>query len=153
MLLSSQRNRLLLVALIGGSVLQVACAPEPTSLMEEKQVSFAASDVQLTVGGPSSITVTGNYTYGAHFAVPYAWFNWWTRTCNTATVASCTSAWLGAANVAQIDPWTTQLTKRLIYNCGFKAPVSHQVKVTAGGFGVPPQTAYKVTLLCGEGPL
>ena len=140
------------VILAGALSVQSACSGDPVSPGSAEKPSFASGFV-LTVGGPSSITATGTYTYGAHFGAPYARFSWWTRTCTTATVASCTTAWLGAADVVQLDPWRTQIRRRLTYNCGFKAPVSFQVKVTASGFGVPAQTGYKVTQLCGVGPL
>jgi hypothetical protein len=112
-----------------------------------------ATTAVLTVGGPDSIYVTGNYTYGAHFGVPYATFGWYTRYCTTLTVGTCTSTWNIAADVATIDPWTTRITRRLTYTCDPKANKSFQVKVIGGGFGVIPQTVYKVTKLCGSNPL
>lgn len=146
----SARRLAAVLALSGALTLQSACSNDPTSENGD-QPSFATTST-LTLGGPESIHVSGRYTYGAYFLVPYATFSWWTRTCNTLTVATCAASWVPAADVVKIDSYRTQITRSLTYNCGFKAPKSFQVKVTGGGFGVIPQTVYKVTNLCGTNP-
>jgi hypothetical protein len=146
------RRLAVLLALSGALVaVQSACSNDPTSEKVDPP-SFASGPV-LTVGGPDSIYASGTYTYGAHFGAPYAWFAWWTRSCSTLTVASCTSTWNQAADVARLDDWRTQIRRFLTYSCAPKAAKSFQVKVTAGGFGQPAQTKYKVTKLCGSNPL
>ena len=145
------RRFVVALALAGAlAAVQSACSNDPTS--ENVDRPSLASSAVLTVGGPDSIYVSGTYTYGAHFGALYASFGWWTRSCSTLTVASCTSAWNQAADVITVDQWTTQIRRSLSYSCAPKAVKSFQVKVTASGFGQPPQTAYKVTKLCGSNP-
>jgi hypothetical protein len=143
------RKLAIVLALSGALAVQSACSNEPTSETEDRP-SLAAGPV-LSLGGPDSIYITGNYTYGARLGANYAKFTWWTRSCSTLTVASCTTGWSIAPDFAKIDPYTTQLTRRLTYSC---SPLgkSYQVKVTASGFNVGPQTAYKATKLCGSNP-
>ena len=138
------------LALSGALAFQSACSNEPTSDVEAP--SFATGPV-LTVGGPDSIYKSGNYTYGAHFGVPYAGFGWYTRYCTTFTVASCTAPWVQAVGASMPDPWRSLLTRYLTYTCAVKANKTFQVKVIGTGFGQPAQTAYRVTKLCGTNPL
>ena len=139
-----------LLALSGALVAaQSACSNDPTS--EEIDPASLASGITLSVGGPDSIHVTGTYTYGARFGGSYVWFNWWTRSCPTLTVASCTTTWIQASNITYPDAWSSQITQFLRFSC-LPANQSFQVKVTAGSFGQPPQTGYKVTKLCGSNP-
>jgi hypothetical protein len=120
-----------------------------------------------TLYGPSSITSTGNYTYTGQFLVSYAWFLWYVRTCNTPSVDACTNTWIQQWGNSQ-DQFTQTLTEHLTYTCPPEGPAAakgirsiipppghtyYQVKFTAGGFGQPAQTVYKVTDLCGAGPL
>jgi hypothetical protein len=116
--------------------------------------------------GPSSISQTGNYTYTASYVAPYAYFQWATRNCETATVETCTTTWIQAWGVP-VDQFTQTLTVHLVYTCppGEAAPAkgmgpmrptptyTFQVRVIASAFGQPPFTSYQVTNLCGSQPL
>jgi hypothetical protein len=112
-----------------------------------------ASAVDMTLSGPSSINVSGSYSYYAHFSVPYVRFTWSVRSCPTATVEACSVAWSPATG-AYYNPSVEVLARQLSYSCpGGKLVNTFQVKVIGTGFGQPAQTRYKVTDLCGEGPL
>lgn len=132
-------------------------------------VSFAqpaAASPVLTVSGPDSIPASGNYTYYATFDAPYASFQWATRTCNTASVSTCTTSWSSATG-SYYNPITESLTRYLtartcstagqaakLYSADAIGTVyTYQVRVIASGFGQPAQTAYKVTNLCVAEPL
>ncbi|HEY0739009.1 MAG TPA: hypothetical protein VGD69_29085 [Herpetosiphonaceae bacterium] len=114
----------------------------------------AAGDVRplaatLTLSGPTSITANGNYTYGASFYVPYARFVWYSRTCSTATVASCTATWNLTSGTMTSD-YTSQYTRYLTRDCSGNGTRSFQVRVDASGFGQPTQTKAIATKLCGD---
>jgi hypothetical protein len=146
---SSRRLVLSLSLCAAVTAAQSACSDGPTSPQNEERPVLSTA-VLLTVGGPAEIIRSGNYTYGARLGANYASFAFYTRSCPTLTVATCTSPWSVATGIAVIDPYTRQMTRYLTYTCALKAPKSFQVRVTASGFAVPQQTGYVVTKLCGE---
>lgn len=148
----SQGRKLAVLALSAAlAAVQSACSSDPTS--EKLDPPSLATGPVLSVGGPDSIYVSGTYTYGAYFGAPYAWFAWWTRSCPTLSLTSCTATWNQVADASMPDPWRSQIRRFLTYSCTPTTTKSFQVKVTAGGFGQPAQTKFKVTKLCGSNPL
>ncbi|MGE5828523.1 MAG: hypothetical protein ACM30G_09190 [Micromonosporaceae bacterium] len=111
----------------------------------------ASAVVTLNLWGPSSITTPGNYTYTAQFGVPYASFQWFVRACATDTVESCSGTWNQQYDATFYYPDRSELTRQLTIDCTPETS-SFQVKVIGSGFATPPQTKYKVTLLCYEKP-
>jgi long-subunit fatty acid transport protein len=77
---------------------------------------------------------------------------WYTCNCATLTVVSCTGAWNLAGDVSYDGSTTWTLRRTLLYDCTGGRTKSFQNKVVADGFGVPRQTAYKTTKLCGQNP-
>lgn len=115
----------------------------------------AAATPTLSLYGPDAVAVSGNHTYTAVFGVPYVDFTWSTRTCPQQTVAACTVTW-SMTNGVYMNPAAETLTVNLTRTCGLlpKNSPTFQVRVVGTGFGVAPQTQYKVTSLCGgEDPL
>jgi len=78
--------------------------------------SPASAAATVNLWGPDSITSTGNYTYTASYLAPYASFQWATRSCATATVDSCTTAWTVAFGSYR-DQFSETLTRYLTYTC------------------------------------
>lgn len=147
---SSRRLVLSLSLCAAVTAAQSACSNDSTSPQNEDRPVLATTSVVLTVGGPAEIIRSGNYTYGARLGANYARFAFFTRSCPTLTVATCTAPWSVATGIAVIDPYTREMTRYLTYTCALKAPKSFQVKVVASGFAVPEQTGYVVTKLCGS---
>jgi hypothetical protein len=132
-------------------------------------VSFAqpaAASPVLAVYGPDSISASGNYTYYAYFDALYPSFQWATRTCNTASVDTCTTTWstaIGTYYNPGAESLTEYLTARTCSTGGQAAKLhsanvigtvyTYQVRVIASGFAQPAQTVYKVTNLCVTEPL
>jgi hypothetical protein len=147
-----------LIVLVGTlALLQTGCSNEPTaSETAEPGAGIATSTtsgVVLTVSGKDSIFSTANYTYHANWEGLYPQLLWYTRTCATLTVASCTGTWLRALDVSHIEGSTGwDLTRHLVYDCSGGGTKSFQNKVVASGFGQPAQTVYKTTKLCGQSP-
>ena len=142
-----------LVGLLGAAGTQSGCSADPTSSASAAPERLAASEgAVLTVNGPSVIFASGNYTYSAHFQVPYASFQWATRHCFTSNpTADCGQAYSNVT-ATTIDAYTTQYTKALTYSCVKNGTAHFHVRVIGSGFGVPAQTKYKVTSLCGANP-
>jgi hypothetical protein len=141
-----------LLALSGTiALLQTGCTTEPTSadtavIPHDGGPAFVNT---LSVFGPDSITATGNYRYTAYWSVVYPQLFWYTRTCSTLTVASCTGTWAQALDVSYDGSGHYNLTRHLIKDCTGGGTKSFQNKVVGSGFGIPAQTVYKVTKLCG----
>jgi hypothetical protein len=151
---SSLAGRLAASLVLGGviALLQSGCASEPTSTETSSAPQFATtSGPVLQVGGPDSISATGNYTYSAYWPAAYANVLWYGRTCSTNSITSCTAPWVQKYDVSfdGLDHWYH--TERLTLSCPVKPPY-FQNKVVASAFGQQPQTAYKVTKLCSASP-
>lgn len=106
------------------------------------------TEATLSLSGPASITTSGNYTYRASLYAPYASFTWYSRTCATSTVASCTATW-NLTSGTSTSEYTSQYTRYLSPDCSGGGTRSFQVRVDARAFGQPTQTKYVVTKLCG----
>lgn len=131
---------------LGGS----GCSSEPTAADQGVVPhSGTASAITLTVGGPDSITVTGNYQFGAFYNGLYPQVILYTRTCTSLSVSTCTTPWSQATDASWDGQQHWYFTRRLVKDCTFNGKKSYQVKGTASGFGQPLQTAYHVTKLCG----
>jgi hypothetical protein len=148
-----------LIVLVGTvALLQTGCSADPTASETAEPAAgistSTASGPVFTVNGPAEIPATGYYTYGAYWEGLYPQVIWYTRTCATLTVDSCTGAWNLALDVTHTDGtlWWN-LTRRLVYDCGGAGKKTFQNKVVASGFGQPARTLYKVTKLCGSQPL
>lgn len=128
----------------------IGCTKDATTPSETPPPSFA-SGPEVTLNGPDSIWVNGNYTYQAQLFGSYVWFEWAVRHCPTLTVSSCTTAWQ-FAQASTIDRYTTRYTTFLARDCSAAGKRSFQVRVIGHAFGFV-QTKYKVTKLCGTNPV
>jgi hypothetical protein len=129
------------------------CSSEPTATDQGVVPhSGTASAITLTVGGPDSIWVSGNYQFGAFYNGLYPQVLLYTRTCTTLTVSTCATAWAQVTNVNWDGQQHWYFNRSLAKDCTFNGKKSFQVKGTASGFGQPQQTAYHVTKLCGTNP-
>jgi hypothetical protein len=145
-------RRIAAFILIAGSlvVLQSGCATEPTSTEAAvKPQTATASGFTLSVYGPDSIYVSGKYTYTAYWNAPYPHVVWYDRFCSTLTVGSCSTTWIQVTGFSDDGSGHYSYTKALTRDCTGGGTKSYQTKVIASGFGVPAQTAYKTTKLCG----
>lgn len=145
-----------LIVLVGTlALLQTGCSADPTaSETAEPAAGIAkstASGPVFTLTGPDSIYTTGNYTYRVYWEGLYPTVLWYTRSCATLTVASCTGAWLQAGDVSHVpNSLEWKLTRPLVYDCTGGGTKSFQNKAVASGFGQAPRTLYKTTKLCGH---
>lgn len=155
----SLRQRFAGLIVLAGTIalLQTGCSTEPTANETAEPTArpsaSTASGFTLVVGGPDSIWTTAYYNFGAHWSAPYPTLIWYTRSCATLKVATCAGAWNLAADVSYDGSATWTLTRRLVYDCSGGGTKSFQNKVVASGFGVPAQTVYKITKLCGQNPV
>jgi hypothetical protein len=144
-----------LIVLVGTvALLQTGCSAEPTETESADPGAVATSTqaVILTVSGKDSIINTGDYKFHANWEGLYPQVLWYTRSCSTLTVASCTGTWNRVLDVAHVEGSTGwDLTRHLVWDCGASGKKSFQNKVVASGFAQPAQTVYKVTKLCGIG--
>lgn len=145
-----------LIVLVGTlALLQTGCSADPTaSETAEPAAGIAtstASGVVLTVSGKDSIFATANYTFHATWNALYPQLTWYTRSCSTLTVASCTSTWVRAQDVSHLAGSTDwYITRQLVYDCSGGGTKSFQSKVVASGYAQGAQTVYKTTKLCGQ---
>jgi hypothetical protein len=141
-------SKLSLLTLIVGLVPLVSCSSEPTS--ESRDPSLATTTVYLTVSGPNVVTsgLPISYTYEAYMGASYpTFYPWGIRTCPTKSITGCTAPWSTVYGYTH-DTYWNKITQTLAEDCSGGGTKTFQARAQASAFGIPTQTAYRVTALC-----
>jgi hypothetical protein len=103
----------------------------------------------VTISGPTVVKQPSGQWHSYHAATDllYPSFIWYTRSCNTITVASCTTTWLDSG--VRGPDYGTGLSA----TCPRDQGKSFQLKVVATGFASGPVEDTHVTTRCNQTPI
>ena len=147
------RASLFLLAL--GAMFVGACESSPTGEATKSLKPAFSGDPHITLYGPDSITVAGNYNYYGYIGYPYPDFWWAVRDCqNSLTVAGCSVSWINTTGTPYNGGYNELISQHLspepsgCMSSKFTKNHTFQVRMIATAFGHGADTSFKVTRLC-----
>lgn len=132
----------------------VAACGEPPSEPNSSTIAAVgdnprAVESPVTLSGPDTVSTSGSYTYLAQRSVVGANFKFYVRTCPTGSIPACSAPFTFTSST-MINAGAAKIVKSLQPDCSGGGTKSYQVKVVVTGSYVVPDSAFKVTNLCGQ---
>ena len=133
---------ILMVALSIAGCSERSLPTEPAEAPGPQSSTAAVQTWYVTVGGPTTVTTNGSYTWGATTNVFEPFYKWYTRTCPTLST-SCTATWSLASYGS--NTYTRNMTR----DCTGGGTKSFQIQVNVTGwYSANVTSATKVVRLC-----